>query len=392
MVFRYDTVKLGLPKKLDDGRLIAQATLTRTGVFVYRNPDGSLRREYRSPDVVGKADSLEGLKLAPVTNNHPPVMVDASNAKQFVVGQVGQDVHMDGNHVVSTIVINDASTIACIESGSKRDVSCGYACDLVETSGVSPDGERYDALQTNVVYNHLAIVEAGRAGSAKIRMDGAEALIEVSGNPTILAEPIKAKESTMDELNKALARITELTGERDTLAKRVDESEAKAKELELKLTAIESEKAAESKRADSEKARADEAVKSRTDSEESFQARVRESSELISQAVEFLGRNDSGEVVVDGNAVDVYSLSARALRCLVVEKLDGIKIDEKRSDDAVSYAYELATSRAKAASAAVKSTRSLIVESRKDSGTGSSEEKARAASQARNINAWKETK
>jgi len=188
MAFRYDSVKLGPPRRLDDGRLIVEATLTRTGVFVYRNPDGSERREYRASAVVGRKDSLESLKLATITNKHPPTMVTAQNAHQYVVGQVGQDVRMDGSHVVATLVINEAATIADIERGL-HDTSCGYACDLDETPGVSPDGERYDARQENVVYNHLAVaLEAGRAGTAKVRMDGVdvEALIQIppGGSPT----------------------------------------------------------------------------------------------------------------------------------------------------------------------------------------------------------------
>lgn len=397
MAFRYDTVKLGPPRRLDDGRLIVDATLTRTGVFVYRNPDGSERREYRAPDVVFKKDSLESLKLAPVTNGHPPVMVNAENAKTYTIGQVGESVRRDGNHVVATIVVNDAATIAEMERG-KQETSCGYGCDLDETPGVSPDGERYDARQMNVTYNHLAIVEAGRAGSARVRMDGADALIEIppSDAPSSTGDKQPradhSKESPVDELQKALAKITELTAERDAQKTRADQSEQKAKDLELKLTQAESEKAAETKRADAEKVRADGAEKARKDSDDQFEARVQERADLQARAVEYLGRNEKGEVLgPDGKTpIDVKKMDTRAIKCAVVEKLDGIKIDEKRSDDAVAYAYELATKRAEKAGAAMGAARQVIVTGRADEQTGGdAEAKARAAMQERTRNAHK---
>lgn len=401
MVFRYDTVKLGPPRRLDDGRLIVQATLTRTGVFVYRNPDGSERREYRAPDVVGRKDSLEGLKLAPVTNAHPPVMVTAENAKQYVVGQVGQDVHMDGKHVVATLVINDASTVREIEHGNKRETSCGYGCDLDETPGVSPDGERYDARQTNVQYNHLAIVEAGRAGSARIRMDGAEAdtLFEVSPSamsPGSVEDKHPRGDDTgspVEELKKALAELAEQTKRADAEKTRADAADTKAKDLELKLAQAESDKAAEKTRADGEKSRADEAVKARKDADDAFEAKVQERASLQAEAIEYLGRNDKGETLsVDGKStIDVSKMDARSLKCAIVEKLDGTKIDEKRSDEAVAFAHELAVDRAKKNSAAMGAARSVIVTGRNDNNTGNgdTEAQAKAASKARIANAWK---
>ena len=395
MAFRYDTIKLGPPRRLDDGRLIVDATLTRTGIFIYRNPDGSERREYRPPDEVFKKDSLESLKLSPITNTHPPVMLNAENALQYTVGQVGESVRQDGSHVVATIVINDARTVRDLDSGMKRDTSCGYGCDLLEVPGVSPDGERFDATQTNIVYNHLAIVEAGRAGSARVRMDGADVLFEIpSASAEVSANPLTAtKESKVDELTKALAKITELTSERDALKTRADAADAKAKELELKLTQTESEKAAEKTRADAAEKTRDEAVKARQDADDAFAAKVQAQATLQAQAIEFLGRNDKGEVLSpDGKAtIDVSKMDARAIKCAVVEKLDGTKIDEKRSDDAVAFAYELAVDRATKSGAALGAARAVIVNGRNDSNpaSGDAEAQAKAKANAQIANAWK---
>ena len=402
MAFRCDTVKLGPPRRLADGRLIAEATLTRGGILIYRNPDGSERRGTRDEATIsGKA--LESLKLAPVTNAHPPVMVNAENAAQYVVGQVGQDVRRDGNHVIATLVINHASAVQEVETGRRRETSCGYKCDLDETPGVSPSGERFDARQVNVEYNHLAIVEAGRAGSARVHMDGQDPLFEIpspSGAPTSAEATIPradSKESPVDELQKALAKIAEITAERDAAKGRADASDAKAKDLELKLAAAESAKAAETARADAEKNRADEAVKARKDADDAFASKVEERAALRATAIEALGRNDKGEVLAaDGKStIDLAKMDDRAIRVAVVEKLDGVKIDDKRGAEAVAYAYELALDRAQKSGQALGAARAEIVVGRNDAAnSGDAEAQAKARMKARLDNAakGKETK
>lgn len=175
-VRRYDVGTLEPPKELSGGRLRADGYPTRAGIFVYRNPDGTERRELRTPEEVFSADSLETLKAAPVTDDHPPALLTAENAKEYARGTVGEDVRRDGDHVRSRVTVFDAELIAKMRQG-KRQLSCGYDCDLDRTPG-EWNGQRYDAVQKNIVYNHLAIVEVGRAGpSASVRMDAADAVM-----------------------------------------------------------------------------------------------------------------------------------------------------------------------------------------------------------------------
>lgn len=172
-VHRIDLAALKPPTRRADGTLVADALLTRTGVFTYRNPDGSERKEYRPPREVFDQKSLDSFKLVPITDDHPPTMLTANNARQYAVGAVGENVRRAGSHVAATIAVHDAGTIAKMDAG-KSQVSCGYDCELDETPGVSPEGERYDAVQTAIVGNHLAIVHNARAGStAAVRMDAA---------------------------------------------------------------------------------------------------------------------------------------------------------------------------------------------------------------------------
>ena len=150
--------------RTDEGYLIAKVNPTRAGVFNYIYPDGSLVRELRHPDDVFKADSLASLENKPFTNDHPPVMVDIENIKQYQTGSV-IDSHIradDGVYTLSRVQVTDAQTVSDIDGG-KVAVSCGYECQVIDESGIFK-GQRYDKRQKDIVYNHLALVDRGRAG------------------------------------------------------------------------------------------------------------------------------------------------------------------------------------------------------------------------------------
>jgi len=173
---RYDTGSLGNVERLDNGFLRVDAQITRSGVFRYRRPDGSIRRELRLPAEVFSADAIRSFELAPLTNGHPGEPVTSRNSGKFGVGTV-VDVRADEPWVSARIQVEDAGTIEDAEDG-KRELSCGYRCDLEERGGVTmgiagiPDGLRYDAIQRNIRGNHVALVETGRAGpGASLRLD-----------------------------------------------------------------------------------------------------------------------------------------------------------------------------------------------------------------------------
>lgn len=157
------------------GGLKVPAALTREGVFTYRNTDGTVRREYRPADEVFKADALASLEDAPVTDLHPSTMVDASNHGVLSKGHV-RDIKRDGQYVAATMLVQDKALIEAIESGARKEISCGYTCKLDMTPGISPQGEAYDAIQRGITYNHAALlpIGAGRAGrDVALRLDAA---------------------------------------------------------------------------------------------------------------------------------------------------------------------------------------------------------------------------
>lgn len=63
----------------------------------------------------------------------------------------------------------------------KKELSCGYVADCIEESGTY-NGEKYDVRQTNIRYNHVALVERGRAGhSVRLKLDSLDS-IEIEDN------------------------------------------------------------------------------------------------------------------------------------------------------------------------------------------------------------------
>jgi uncharacterized protein len=178
MAFRYDSSDIAKFKRTPEGYLECYANVTKTGVFYYQNADGSTRRELRHPDHVFKQESMETLALKPVTNDHPPLnaaMLDSKTISQYQVGNLGEKVDVNAPFLKAKFVVQKEDVVNAVEEG-KRELSLGYKCDLVEESGMY-EGERYDFIQTNIRYNHLAIVEAGRAGEdVKINMDRLDAI------------------------------------------------------------------------------------------------------------------------------------------------------------------------------------------------------------------------
>lgn len=156
------------------------------GVLTYRRADGTERRELRRPEQVFAESSLATLHDAPVTDLHPKVMVTPENCRELSVGHVSHaTVRADGRFVEAALVITDAKMIAAIESKTRREVSCGYRCKMLEQPGVW-NGEHYDAEQIDIAYNHSGLGPAnwGRAGTeCAVRLDGEDALVTDADEP-----------------------------------------------------------------------------------------------------------------------------------------------------------------------------------------------------------------
>ncbi len=163
-----DSVLIAGTKTRDDGSLLADARIARTGIQEYLGrevgkPDMASVKVYRPGSEVFSADTMKSAAHRPVTNEHPRDMVTADTWKGVAVGQTGDEITGEGIYIRVPLMVSDGPTIKAIASG-KRELSAGYTCELDWTAGKTPTGEAYDAVQRNIKINHVAIVDAGRAG------------------------------------------------------------------------------------------------------------------------------------------------------------------------------------------------------------------------------------
>lgn len=235
-VKRFDVGSFRKPKRTSQGFMKVDAYATRVGIFTYRNKDGKEVKEFRSPEEVFKADSLQSLAEIPVTNDHPPEFVTSENSKKYQSGFTSEKIDRDGIFVKTNLTITDADLIKDIESG-KVQTSCGYRCDVDFISG-EYKGEKYDAVQKNIVYNHLAVVKTGRAGSdVRLRLDSDDALMidelaqSDSGNGVTEDEGKKVKTMAKFKID-SVEFETEDTGLAQAIVKKCDELEAAKTEKE----------------------------------------------------------------------------------------------------------------------------------------------------------------
>lgn len=177
-VRRYDKGELRRAYRSPEGYLFVDAAVTRVGVFEYLQADGSIRRELRPPDEVMRADSLGTLGRKPVTLGHPDEPVTSENVGELGVGSAGEHVVCtEGGFVTVSLAIHRADAVVAVTEKRVQEVSCGYDCTLEYASG-SWQGEPYDAIQRGIKYNHIAIVDRGRAGpQVRIRLDEGDAML-----------------------------------------------------------------------------------------------------------------------------------------------------------------------------------------------------------------------
>lgn len=128
----------------------------------------------RDPAELEKAaETFNGLRIM---SKH--VAVSASDTKEeFVVGATGTDAAFDGTYLTNSLVIWRQQDIDKIESQDKCELSCGYYYTAVMRSG-EYKGKKYDGRMTNIRGNHVALVEAGRAGPSVMVHDSKESKMQ----------------------------------------------------------------------------------------------------------------------------------------------------------------------------------------------------------------------
>ena len=269
--FRYDVAPIEKYEVTPEGYLRAWATIARTGVQMYSNADGSVRREYRPEEEVSSPESLASFAGKAITLEHPPVLLDSANTKDYQIGFSGTEVVYDNGFVRAVMTITDQDAIEKIMKGDAKEVSAGYRVEFDPTPGVASTGENYDGIQRMIDGNHIAVVRRGRAGpqvklhldrldaadpsllsieedpsmTAKVNFDGAEFEVSESVALAITKERDDARMSYEDmkkKYDEMMSEASKMKEEMDGMEKemkgKMDAAEGRADALEQELEAI----------------------------------------------------------------------------------------------------------------------------------------------------------
>lgn len=256
---RYDSAKFKATID-ENGFLVDTPVVARLGVQVYYTEDGRTVREFRPAEEVFKDESLASYQGKPMTLDH--VFVNSENAKEVVVGSVTGKAEPLGSSVVAPIVVYDNTAIQEAMAGNAKELSVGYSAILDETPGwgdpitgeyvLKSDGDQFDApegwqefdaIQRDIKVNHLAMVYRGRAGIAKLNMDGEQEnpyTTDVDINKEDKQEMIKIKLDGAQEFEVApeiASHIEALNAKADTAIAERDALKAKVDAMPAEIEA-----------------------------------------------------------------------------------------------------------------------------------------------------------
>ncbi|MGJ0538272.1 DUF2213 domain-containing protein, partial [Enterococcus faecium] len=156
-------------------------------------------------------------------------------AKATRVGSTGTDAAFHDPYLTNSLHIQDKKAIDRINDGSMRELSLAYRYKPIFTAGVSPDGEKYDFLMTDISANHLALVDEGRAGHEVLvydSKDGAKSMAEEVKTPQATDEEPAKQEAAVAEVAKGVQDLVDLSKPAEPAAPATDEECAKPAEDE----------------------------------------------------------------------------------------------------------------------------------------------------------------
>ena len=222
-VQEYYAYELGMPPGLDNDPL-------------------QVVRVYRPIEEVTSKESIDSIRLKPVTNDHPSSFVDMENYKAVQVGTAGEEIIIRDNHLVGKIILNDKKAIEDYALG-KREISLGYSAEYEFVSGETSEGETYDAIQRNIRVNHVALVDKGRCGGTcrvvdtnpeTKRGDSMDPVLKINGVDCKLGDTqsLQIVEAHIGALNDTIA---ELNSKIETLTATVDGKQAELDDLRGKV-------------------------------------------------------------------------------------------------------------------------------------------------------------
>jgi hypothetical protein len=340
---RYDFSPIEKYEVTPEGYLRVWASIARTGIQLYTDADGSVRREYRPETEVASPDSLASFAGKAITSEHPPVLLDAENTKDYQVGFSGTEVVYDNGFVKAVMTITDQDTIERIMHGDAREVSAGYRVNYDPTPGVTDVGEHYDGIQKEILGNHIAVVRRGRAGpQVKLHLDRQDAadpsLIPNNEDPSMTAKVnFDGAEFEVSE-SVALAITKEREDAKmsyEDIKKKYDGMMSEASKMKEEMDAMEKEMKG---KCDSAEGRAD-ALAEQVEELSAELAAAKEIN-LDSMVEERVALIEKAKPVLDA----AYAFAGKTAREVMVDSIKAVRGDEldlsEKSDDYVQAMFD----------------------------------------------------
>lgn len=320
MVIRYDKALIQDFKETDEGYLtITACPITRPGVFPYRRSDGGVSMEAKLPEELFSSATVSSANSKPMTDDHPAEPVNANNYSKYAKGMTHNDAAVKDNKLAISFTITDSETIKKVNDG-KRELSIGFQADVKSETGMY-DGMQYDAVQRNMLINHIAIVEEGRAGpQVAIRGDSTAFMIDSkdkqkTGGDKMPVLKIDSKDYEVDPVVKA---------NYDAMQAKLDAAEQKASNVE----SIEGQR-------DALQAQVDNLTKELTTAKEkaltgdALDKMVQGRLDLVSKATSFLG-----------DSFDFSGKSDREIKESVITKVNKDFKGDGKSDDYINAYFD----------------------------------------------------
>lgn len=164
----YTVGKLGKTREITpEGYLLCRdVPLACTGSLLYGEgevpvtADAGLIVITRGDDDLFRPETIASFEGKPITNDHPDDWVTPDNWKELSKG-VAQNVRrgegIEDHLLIADLLVQDKDAIEAIQGG-KVEISLGYDADYTEIS-------KGKGTQSNIIGNHVALVDKGRCGS-----------------------------------------------------------------------------------------------------------------------------------------------------------------------------------------------------------------------------------
>lgn len=185
-------------------------------------------RLWRHPDELKKA--VATFNNIPLLSIHTPDF-PGDPPHESRVGVTHSNAAFDGTYLTNGLSVWDNSAIAGIETEEQEELSSSYQYVADMTPGTTPDGEVYDGIMRDIVGNHVALVETGRAGSDVLVADSLPPELKHMSKRKAAAiratlKPLLAQDADLEaEVRKALLALDEADKEDEKDKKPAEDEE-----------------------------------------------------------------------------------------------------------------------------------------------------------------------